>query len=135
MYIPGSYNLVRTFCHTSWWALDTVTLRYALSCSLVRAFCHDDIVGLVYGRKFCFQISPENSSLLPSTRLSMKMRAHYSRLGPMMVRCTDADAVSCAVHTLVLEPHSYLSSSNQSCSAAFDSVVLTLFPVVVLVVS
>ena len=53
-----SCNLVRTFCHTSLWALDTVTIRYVLSCSLVRAFCHDDFVCLVYGRNACFLISP-----------------------------------------------------------------------------
>ena len=40
------------------WALDTVTLRYVLSCSLVRVFCQDDTVGSVYGRNAYFQISP-----------------------------------------------------------------------------
>ena len=52
-----SCNLLRTFCHTPLWALDTVTLRYVLSCSLVRTICHDT-VGLVYGHNACFQISP-----------------------------------------------------------------------------
>ena len=31
-----------------------------------------------------------------------------------MDRCTDADAVSCVVHTLVLEPPCYLSSVRLS---------------------
>ena len=52
-----SCNLVRTFCHTSLWALDNIALRYVLSCSSVRAFCHDDFVGLIYGRNACFQTS------------------------------------------------------------------------------
>ena len=29
---------------------DSVTLRYVLRCSLGRAFCHNDFVGLLYGR-------------------------------------------------------------------------------------
>ena len=53
-----SCNLVRTFYQTFLWVLDTVILRYVLSCGLVRVFCHDDPVGLVYGRNTCFQISP-----------------------------------------------------------------------------
>ena len=40
------------------------------------------------------------------------MRWYNSRLGPMMVRGTDTDAVSCVVHALSLELSGYLSSGR-----------------------
>ena len=56
-----------------------------------------------------FKYRPENATLLPSTRVK-NVNALLARR-TNMVRCTDADdTVSCAVHALVLEPHSYLSS-------------------------
>ena len=52
-----------------------------------------------------FKYRPENAAfatLDPS--INEKMRTNYSRLGPMMVRYTDADSVSCVVQALILEP-------------------------------
>ena len=94
-------NSMRTFCHTSLWALDTVTLGYVLDCSLVRAFCHEDFVGLVCGRNACLQISPREcifATLDPSVNEKCERTTRAS--DQMMVRCTDADAVSYAVHAL-----------------------------------
>ena len=58
------WQVVAQASHIPLWALDTVTLRFVLSCSLVRAFCHDDFVGLVYGRNACFQISPRECNFV-----------------------------------------------------------------------
>ena len=60
-----------------------------------------------------FKHPPENAAfatLDPS--VNEKMRTHYSRLIPTMVPCADTDVVSCAVHALVLERYSYLSSDR-----------------------
>ena len=49
--------------------LDTVTLSYVLSCSLVRAFCYDYTVGWFTDVRLVFKYRPKNATLLPSTRL------------------------------------------------------------------
>ena len=109
-----SCNLVRTFCHTSLWAVDTVTLRYVLRCSLVRAFYHDDTVDLIYGRNTCFQVSPRerNFAILDPTVNEKCERTNRPLDQWWFVELIDADAVSCAVHVLGLEPYRYLSSGR-----------------------
>ena len=78
------------------WASDTVFLRCVLDCTWVR-YCHDDFVDLFYWRSAWFQASSRAQLCYPLPECNWKMRTHYSRLGPMMVRCTDADAVWCCL--------------------------------------
>ena len=77
-----------------------------------------------------FKHRPENATLLPSTECKRKGERRI-----IEVRCTDADAVSCAVHALVLEPYNYLSSGiyRSFLATFFVFAVLTFVSVVVLV--
>ena len=94
-----SPHLLRTHVQPQLFALDTVTVRYVLCCSLVRAFCHTscglripylhDMFLLAPGRASAMTISwacfadvtldfkyrPESAGLLPSTRVYLQANA------------------------------------------------------------
>ena len=83
-------------------------------CTKLLGASFDDTVDLVYGRNTCFQVSPRerNFAILDPTVNEKCERTNRPLDQWWFVELIDADAVSCAVHVLGLEPYRYLSSGR-----------------------